>query len=250
MFLLAEVIYLVYDYVRRIEVDYTKSIHKNTYEELFKIWEKNLKEHIIRFPSFDSKDAVVLCYLYLNLNKYVSKNKLTIVINNFFGETVNDVQQARHLGSQKGWHIDSGKYDGEYCYKLVSVIETKPNWANGFRTNNLKNYSWESMKKVYGYKCATCDQKEGDRHTLNNKKIVLERGHMDPKLELSSENIIPQCNVCNKKYKNNFVFDKNGMVVAANSYKNIIKSIERISYLSNEEQENIKQIMQKIIKGE
>jgi len=43
---------------------------------------------------------------------------------------------------------------------------------------------------------------------------VLEQGHMDPNLPLGPGNVIPQCQVCNKPYRDNVVFTSEGYVWA------------------------------------
>jgi hypothetical protein len=56
-----------------------------------------------------TKDAIVLAALsrgYPHCH-IVSKEELTHIIREFY-PNVNDVQQARHLGRQKGWYIESG----------------------------------------------------------------------------------------------------------------------------------------------
>ena len=71
--------------------------------------EKYLKHVGVNLPKLHNskkeftKDVLVLVYLaydYPNTRK-VSKNELTNFIRTFYPE-VNDVQQARHLGAQKG----------------------------------------------------------------------------------------------------------------------------------------------------
>ena len=39
---------------------------------------------------------------------------------------------------------------------------------------------------------------------------------MDPRKELSMENVIPQCEICNQQYKNKAIFNEKGYVIEFN----------------------------------
>lgn len=76
------------------------------YSELKERYEKYLKKFGVSLPRLKikdnyTKDALVLIYLYSNFQKPVSKEDLTNFLGEY-GERPNDVQQARHLGQQKG----------------------------------------------------------------------------------------------------------------------------------------------------
>ena len=76
------------------------------------------------------------------------------------------------------------------------------------------HWAWESdLKAEYDNSCASCGTKENEPHRYFKRKVVLEKGHMDPRKDMSMGNIIPQCNFCNKHYGNKYVFDRMGRVV-------------------------------------
>ncbi len=113
---------------------------KKTYEMILAYYDKYLKPHGVKMPRLNStkgftKDALILVYLAQGYPKTrkVSKGELTQFIHGFYPE-VNDVQQARHLGAQKGWFIASGGRDnrevilGRGEYQLVSLEKCYPNF--------------------------------------------------------------------------------------------------------------------------
>ncbi len=85
------------------------------YKGICEYYNKYLKLYGVKLPKLINaqeqytKDALVLVYLaqdYPNTNK-VSKEELTHFIRQYY-PNVADVQQARHLGAQKGWFIAAG----------------------------------------------------------------------------------------------------------------------------------------------
>jgi len=209
---------------------------KRIYEMIRKYHDKYLKQHGVKLPSLTdkqgnyTKDALVLVYLaqgYPNTRK-VSKGELTQFIRRY-DEGVRDVQQARHLAAQEGWFIVSGgrgnRLEGEILkrgeYKLVSLEKPYP----GFRRHRaeeveeaeeeISEEDWEELKKEYGYRCATCGSEEGKPH-LHWPNVItkLQKAHMDPNKPLVRGNIIPQCQICNRADRNNWVYDEKGRVIA------------------------------------
>jgi len=194
------------------------------YNKLKKEYEKNLKSKGIKLPELRKngvyiKDAIVLCCLYKYIGKGVSKDELTRIVRNYFPNTT-DVQQARHLGKQKGWYIASGHRgdvgveiaNNEYC--LVNLKETYPGFhatsgPRGARGGN----DFQALKEKFENRCATCGSTEGKPNFLNKNVITkLEESHMNPSLPLSLQNMIPQCQECNGAYLDKFIFDGNGRV--------------------------------------
>lgn len=166
-----------------------------------------------------TKSSLVLIYLakdYPN-TKIVSKDELTKFIQNYY-PNITDVQQARHLSMQQGFYIISGtRGDDENLpkgsYKLISLEKTYRAFSKerriGFNTNNF-----EKLKKTYNYRCATCGSKEGKDHFFRKGvKVKLQKGHINPSKPLISENIIPQCQICNRSDRNRWIYDKTGRVI-------------------------------------
>lgn len=80
---------------------------------------------------------------------------------------------------------------------------------------------------MYNNTCATCGAKEGIPHPSYGGEIVvmLQQGHQDPYEDGNDiRNIIPQCNFCNRTYKNNFVFNEKGRVIAVANIEPVRKA--------------------------
>ncbi|ROL59889.1 hypothetical protein D9V87_03810 [Bacteroidetes/Chlorobi group bacterium MS-B_bin-24] len=199
-----------------------KEIEK-IYEMIKGYFEKYLQKEGVQLPKLNnkgkfSKEALVLVYLaqhYPN-TKVVTKQELTEFIRKFYPNT-NDVQQARHLAAQKGWYIASGTRgngilelnQGEY--KLITLEKAYPNFVRAKR--EASNIPWEEIKKKYDYRCATCGSKENEKHLHWKSAITqLQKAHLDPRKPITTDNIIPQCQFCNRAYRNFWIFDNKGRV--------------------------------------
>jgi hypothetical protein len=209
------------------------------YFEIENEWKNHLRNEGVKFPRLRTgqsftKDALVLVYLYKNIGKIITKTELTSFIQKYFPDT-NDVQQARHLAAQKGWFILSGTrgdveakkrnvQSGEYM--LVSLKKCYPNFTQQRRFYGLNgNDGWEEIKKRYGYRCATCGSKEGEKNFHYPGSITkLQKGHMDPEKPLELDNIIPQCEKCNRPDRNYFIYNAKGRVIKISDPKFILKS--------------------------
>lgn len=176
-----------------------------------------------------TKDALVLTYLARGypLCKEISKQKLTNYVRQFY-PTTTDVQQARHLGRQKGWFIISGTRGDlqdikKGHYMLISLKSPYPGFVPKARITIPGEAVWFHLKERYDNSCATCGSKEG-KPNRNNKSVrtSLDKGHMDPNKPLDSDNTIPQCQICNRADKDNWVYDDRGRVVRI-ANPNIIK---------------------------
>jgi len=197
---------------------------KDIYGMICNYHKKYLNQYGVKLPKLTdaqghyTKDALVLIYLaqgYPNTRK-VSKRELTQFIRKYYPD-VNDVQQARHLGAQKGWFIAAGGRDNKDVvlargeYKIISLEKPYPAF-HGHRVEETEDWEW--LKKQYGYRCATCGSKEG-QHNIHwpNTITRLQKAHIDPTKPLSPGNIIPQCEKCNRADRNNWVYDERGRVI-------------------------------------
>jgi hypothetical protein len=170
-------------------------------------WEKYLKPYGVKFNFKESSNKhKVLNFLYENITVWFHKSEIAENI----GYKGPDLQEPRHLGKQSGWYVEQ---DGKGNYRLVTIKEPHPSFAAKKRLNELNTSDFAVMKSAYDYRCATCGEKEGKRHRFEHGKVVLEKGHMDPRKDMSPENIIPQCNYCNKFYGDRFVFDRFGRTI-------------------------------------
>jgi len=186
-----------------------------------------------------SKDALVLVYLaqgYPN-TKWISKESLTAFIREYFPDT-NDVQSARHLGMQKGFYIVSSRQGNNYpenkpppsekgtYYLLVSLEKPHPAFRPKRRQEVEVDFS--AIKQGYQNRCATCGSEEGMPH-LKYPQVTtrLQRGHRNPHLPLTPENTIPQCELCNRAYRNWWIFDERGRVEGIASAEPVLRSFEK-----------------------
>ncbi len=207
-----------------------------------KYHDKYLKQHGVKLPKLTdtkgkyTKDALVLVYLaqgYPN-TKGVSKGELTQFIRQYYPD-VADVQQARHLGAQKGWFIVSGTRGNKHTtldygeYQLVSLEKPYPAFVGQKREE--VDINWEKIKERYGDRCATCGSEEGKPNIhWPNSLTQLQKSHKDPNKPLYSENIIPQCQFCNRAYRNYWVFDDKGRVRRLANPSVIMKSDEKVRW--------------------
>lgn len=208
----------------------------NSYQIIVNYYNKYLKDFGVKLPALYnnknniSKDALVLIYLFQGYpkTKEVTKEELTKFMKMFYPDT-NDVQQARHLSMQKGWYIASGTRGDagvkKNSYKLISLEKPYPAYSNN-RREGFKG-DFESIKKEYNYRCATCGSKEGEEHLFRKGvKVQLQEGHMNPAKPLQEGNIIPQCQICNRPDRNKWVFDKTGRVIAVAVSKDGVRIVK------------------------
>lgn len=200
---------------------------KKNYLRVVSAYESSLKQFGVKLPKLYRDqdlaeftiDSIVLCTLVKYQGEGVPKSALTQIVRHFYPDT-NDVQQARHLGRQKGWNIASGRRGDtraglgadEYC--LVNLTEPYPefNGINGPRSAR-GGANFEELKSRFDFRCATCGSLEGSSNFLNSAiRTVLQPGHMNPNFSLSLDNMIPQCQECNRAYIDKFIFDGNGRV--------------------------------------
>lgn len=209
------------------------------YDMIKKYYENHLAYFGVRLPKLKkengeyTKDALVLVYLAQGYpqTRAVSKKELTDFLRSYYSD-VTDVQQARHLGAQKGWYIISGTRGngtielkaGEY--QLVSLEKPYPGFR-GHRVGEIGEDYWEKIKLKYNGRCATCGSEEGKPHLhWPNTLTRLQKAHIDPRKPLGPRNIIPQCEKCNRADRNNWVYDDKGRVIKVANPK-VIKRCDR-----------------------
>lgn len=217
--------------IREIEKQYEfiKDMHK-----------KHLSAIGVKLPSLKrgkqlSLNALVLVYLSLDYpnTRVVTKEELTEFVRQYF-PNINDVQQGRHLGAQAGFYIAAGGRDdfeqlSRGTYKLVTLERPYPGFTKERRQNTISD--WDSIKQEYQYRCATCGSKEGEANFMWPNAITkLQKAHMDPQLELSSDNVIPQCQKCNQADRNRWVYDKKGRVIKLADASVIKACSEEVQY--------------------
>ncbi|MCH9664518.1 MAG: hypothetical protein K0U41_01570 [Gammaproteobacteria bacterium] len=198
---------------------------KECYEKIKSFHAKFLAKYGVTMPKLFgaqneyTKDALVLVYLFQGYpdTRIVTKQELTAFIRKYY-PNVTDVQQARHLGAQKGWWVAAGGRDNIVVrlkrgqYKLHSLDKPFPNFTQGHRTSDTGD--WEEIKKNSNFRCVTCGSEEGQPHLhWPSAETKLQKAHKDPHKPLVAGNIIPQCQKCNRADRNRWVYDDKGRVV-------------------------------------
>jgi len=214
------------------------------YDMLRRYYKKYLKQHGVKLPKLTdskgnyTKDALVLVYLAQNYpnTKKVSKGELTQFIRQYYPNVV-DIQQARHLGAQKGWFIVSGTRGNKGAiklksgeYQLISLKKPYPAFVRQ-RADELDIKDWEKLKKRYKNRCATCGSEEGKPNIHWPNSITrLQKAHKNPHEPLKAGNTIPQCQFCNRAYRNYWIFDDKGRVRKIANPKVVLKSDETVQW--------------------
>ena len=204
--------------------------------------EKFLEKSGVILPSLRksgkfTKSALTLVFLAKDYPKtrIVSKKEITEFIRKYYPDT-NDVQDARHLGMQKGWYIASGTRGnsiddlGYGEYKLVSLEEPHPNFKL-HRKEIVGELNWDEIKSKYDFRCASCGSKEGEpnfRYPGTTTKLT--QGHMDPNKPLTKDNTIPQCEKCNRPDRNYWIYDRKGRVIKVADPSAVAKSDESVKW--------------------
>ena len=167
----------------------TKKEIEEVYQIIKDYHEKYLKKPGVKLPKLKDaygnyvKDALVLVYLakFYPSTVSVMKDELTEFIREFYPKT-NDVQQARHLGAQKGWFISAGGRDNVHVkksgeYRLITLERPYPHFK-GHRIEATGN--WETIKQQYGNRCATCGSEESKKNLHYPNTITkLQKAHID-----------------------------------------------------------------------
>lgn len=191
--------------------------HLKSWEELREAYHSSsLPLKGVRLPQPETQKAQTLLYLYQNLGRTVTKSEAEQAICQRMNIPTKDIQSLRHLSKQDGFNILQGgaSFEGYTLkrgeYMLVDLESTNPYWKASRRDES--DLDFDSLKKKFKHRCATCGEKEASAHRLTGELVKLEKGHMDPTMAMTDDNIVPQCGYCNKMYKNNFVFGATGFV--------------------------------------
>jgi hypothetical protein len=197
-----------------------KSLNLDEFDTLYSnytnYYNKYLKQYGVKFIKYNDTKISQSLFAILFLLKYhgevVTKKELTDGWNNI-GRQTNDFQITRHLGMQYGYFIEKSGSKIFGWYRLLTLEKPHPSFIPTRRNQTFTESEWLDLKKENGYRCLTCGAIENEYHYKDKTLIVrLEKGHCDPRKELSLNNVFPQCNYCNQIYKNKFVFDKRGNV--------------------------------------
>ena len=200
-----------------------------TYEDAHKITKPFREKWEVKFPRKGTKRSIVLVHLIKNIYKGVTKEELTEVVRKIFPDT-NDVQDGRHL-KNSGWNVINERKFKKTTYTLVSLDEPHPIFLKNRKVES-KDLDWNGLKKEYDYMCATCGCKEGEIHRYYFKKVKLQKGHKNPSLPLNRDNVIPQCQFCNRQDRDKWVYDNNGRVKGISNIKDAVKFLHKSGRLN------------------
>ncbi len=184
---------------------------QEAWEDLRNIHTRHLAHHGVKLPNatkyHETGKSIQLAVLHYYKGETVDKNLISEICQRDAPYLAAD-QQVRHL-KRDGWHL-TGRGSHSLNVREVSP-ELKTNQARRQGTLNAKDF--EDLKDVFGRCCATCGAEEGKTNPRYGDDIVeLQRGHKDPDKPITLDNIIPQCQFCNRAYRRDFVFDDKGRV--------------------------------------
>lgn len=185
---------------------------------------KNLNIHGVTLPKFGTAKSYWLCVLWIHKGSWISKNDISTVVQKYTDLAPD--QQVRHLVND-GWNVENDKG----YHRLINLSKPNKDFTNqkNKRSSNLKSSSWEKIKKSWNHRCATCGSKEGEKHFIySDQGVKLTKGHMNPESSLDYKNIIPQCEQCNRSYKDDFTFDNRGRIRAVASIRPIEKASQSV----------------------
>lgn len=184
------------------------------YIDLHEIWCKNLKQYGVKLPGKNGKMCCALVFLYKNINNYVHIDDIKKHVGLFHILTGTDPLQVRHLSTQNGWYIIKR---GQYEFCLKSVVKPIDGFIKDKRKTIITSADWNNMLEEYNYMCVNCGNKENEPLRFNKGRITkLQKGHMDPRKDLTLDNCIPQCGFCNQAYKDKAIFNKHGIIIDYN----------------------------------
>ena len=205
-------------------------------EELQKAW-KHLQEihreylsvHKVCIPEAacyaEKTKAVWLAVLWHHKDQEVHKDYISAVVKRDVRGAAAD-QQVRHL-KRDGWDI--GPLPGRH---KLNPFEPSQEFLNAAarRRMKLSTSNFVTIKQAFGSRCATCGAREGQPDPRYGRETVkLQQGHRDPnEAGDDPDNIIPQCQFCNRSYKSDFVFDDKGRVHAVASVQPVRRAKKAI----------------------
>lgn len=187
---------------------------QQAWDDLRDIHAKYLQVSGVRIPNTKQYDryakSIWLSVLHYYANEEVHKDLISDVCQRDKSNAGRD-QQVRHL-KRDGW-----KLTGKQGYHCLDPYEPSPEWVKteNQRIGRVNAKTFDDIKNIYDYRCATCGAKEGHpSYRYGEDKVALQRGHKDPWKPDTKDNIIPQCQFCNRAYRGDFVFDNKGRVSA------------------------------------
>ena len=192
---------------------------QKAWEDLQRLHKTHLAKHGVRLPDVERYDehqhALWLAVLRHFQDQDVDKNFMSQVAARDMPHLSPD-QQVRHL-KRAGWEIEGSKAG----WHKLNPFRPSSEFLNteAAKRVRLEAGSFADLKAAFGHRCATCGAQEGEPDPrYGTQPVALQQGHQDPrKAGDDTGNIIPQCQFCNRAYRDDFVFDDKGRVNAVAS---------------------------------
>ena len=211
---------------------------EEAYQKAKRIHKIHLDQHNVHLPKWSTYKAIHLAMLMYFKGEFVHKDAVSDAVQRQFPKAGRD-QQVRHL-KRDGWNIES---DGKGNHRINDPFNPSPEYTNlqARRQGRMTASDFDEIVRSFGNRCATCGaiNDEPDPRYGGKNKVSLQKGHMDPDKPDDPSNIIPQCQFCNQAYKDDFVFDEKGRVIA-------VANIGPVKRASRAVQKRIYEFLQKL----
>ena len=178
-----------------------------------------LAVHGVRIPQVEHYTehgrALQLAVLWHYRDQEVHKDRISEIAQRDTDGAAAD-QQVRHL-KRDGWEL--GPTAGRHKLNPY-VVSQELQTANARKRMRLSGGDFDTIKRAFGSRCATCGAREGRPDPRYGGVVIvqLQQGHRDPhQAGDDPDNIIPQCQFCNRSYRSDFVFDDKGRAYAVAS---------------------------------
>lgn len=206
--------------------DPTRAELDEAFADLARIHRAHLAQHDVKLPGAGTARALQLAILWRCRDHEVHKDQVSRIVRREIPGAAAD-QQVRHL-KRDGWNITGTR--GRH--RLAEPYRPSADHANqrARRQGRLQAETFEDVKQTFGYRCATCGAVEGEPDPrYGGAATVLQQGHQNPAGRADDrENIIPQCENCNRQYLDDFVFDDRGRVQAVNNVNPVRRAAKRV----------------------
>lgn len=190
----------------------SRSQLETAYQEAARIHKTHLDQHGVKLPATSTRKWVWLAMLMHFQGEPVHKDAISDAVQREFPGSGRD-QQVRHL-KRDGWNIEPAG-NGEHILENPYTPSQEFVTQRARRQGRISAEDFESLIKTFGNRCATCGgvQDEPDPR-YGGDVIKLQRGHQNPHRPGDRSNTIPQCQFCNRAYKDDYEFDDKGRVRA------------------------------------
>ena len=178
------------------------------YRDIARIHAEHLAQHGVKLPAKNSHKRIWLAMLHHYAPEQVHKDEISDAVRREYPNAGRD-QQVRHL-KRDGWNIaGSGGF-----HQLADPYRPDQGFVNerNRRQGRLNAGDFTQLITAFGNRCATCGAREGEPDPrYGPDRVTLQQGHQDPDRPANDpDNIIPQCQFCNRAYRRDFVFDSRG----------------------------------------